>query len=89
MSSSESDSELVRYNSQPELLPQVVFLTAPEEKDFKVKIKVQGKKTEKFIYTLKKGQKLPYQPNLGGGMICSCQEATNLSLRYTLLQDTM
>ena len=83
MSSSDSDSELVRVKSLPKLLPKVVFLTAPEERDFKVKIKVQGMKTEKFIYTLKKGQKLPYQPMLGGGMICLCPEDTNITLCYT------
>ena len=61
MLSSDSDSD----DSVP--LKRVSSLTTvPSDMDFKVKVKQLGSKTEKFLYTLKKGLVLPYTTNFEG-----------------------
>ena len=65
MTSSDSDSDggFKRVDSTSVKL----FLAAPEDIEFKIKIKpLVGGKSLKVLYTLKKGQKLPYEPDLDG-----------------------
>ena len=59
-SSESEDESFLRVNSQPS-----VHLVAPEDIDFKVKMKSGGQR-KSFLYTLKKDQKLPYEPELEG-----------------------
>ena len=61
MSSDESDYEapLQRVSSVNE---KSVWDTVPGEIDFKLTIKKAGKKSVRFLYTLKKGVALPYTP---------------------------
>lgn len=61
MSSDESDYEapLQRVSSVNE---KSVWDTVPGEIDFKLTIKKAGKKSVRFLYTLKKGVPLPYTP---------------------------
>ena len=64
MTSSDSDSDGVfqRVDSTSTKL----YSEVPEEIVFKMKIKPLGDKTLKLRYTLKKEQKLPYEPDLDG-----------------------
>ena len=61
MSSDESDYEapLQRVSSVNE---KSLWDTVPGEIDFKLTIKKAGKKSVRFLYTLKKGVALPYTP---------------------------
>ena len=61
MSSDESDNDppLQRVSSVNE---KSLWDTVPGEIDFKLKIKTAGKKSVRFLYTLKKGLTLPYTP---------------------------
>ena len=63
MSDSDSDLGLVRVSSvkKPE------YNESPREIDYKIKVMEKDKpKPFRMLYTLKLGQKLPYEPDLSG-----------------------
>jgi hypothetical protein len=62
MSDSDSDSGLKRVHSRTEPL----FKVAPRDIDFKIKIVDNNCEPIRLLYTLKKGQMLPYEPDLEG-----------------------
>ena len=62
--SSDSCEELAHWSSTPKT-PKL-FLTTPNNMEFKFKIKPAGGKFRKFCYTLKEGQELPYHPDIHG-----------------------
>ena len=61
-SGSDSDSCMTRATSTP-----MLHMTAPENINYYIKFKsIEKSKKKKFIYTLKMGQKLPYEPEIEG-----------------------
>ena len=60
MSDSDSDCELVMVRTTS----SHGHKSAPDNIDYKIKIKPNNKKTIGLLYTLKKGQILPYSPDL-------------------------
>ena len=63
-SSSDSCGELVKWTSTPKMPDQ--FDEATDNIDFRIKVKPKGQESIKFKYTLKKGQELPYYPEVHG-----------------------
>ena len=68
MSDSDSEVELVRTTSDKG------HKVAPNDEEFKIKIKPRDQKTVGILYQLKKGQTLPYAPNLHGYQITFGQD---------------
>lgn len=66
MFDSSSSCELVKLKSNP--LP-VEWIACPATKDFKLKIKREIGKSSKFVYTLREGVPLPYNPVIEGSII--------------------
>ena len=64
MSSSESDCGLERYSSIDSI--DNIYDEVPEDKKFKINLLTLGKVKDRFSYTLKKGQELPYTRVLKG-----------------------
>ena len=68
LSDSDSDCEFVKTSSVKG------HKSAPNDEKFRIKIKARNKKTIGLLYTLVKGQVLPYTPELEGHQIAFGQD---------------
>ena len=74
MSDSDSDCELKRVDSTK----IKTYTFAPSDTDYKLKIKPLMEKKFALLYTLKKGQSLPYSPDLDGIDACAPTPLCNI-----------